>query len=341
VEKNQEKLVKGVNNIKLILCIVYMKLNRYFNIFIQMSMLLYKGNFIKKVVTESTTIGLANSFIIHKNPFIKKSYHIKSNEIIHGDEKPLYKIPKKMICITPGGFMGFYLTGVVAFIKDNYDISEYIFSGASAGAWNALILSFKGDIHTFLNKTMGSKTKITKNEKINDFEQNLKTRILENFNDSDFELEKIYIGVTTVHPDGWKIPVNLNDNFIHNHINNSAYFVKTSIFHNFISLEDTLNCCIASSHIPLITGGIINIYRNYYTLDGGFSRYPYYDLITPDLIIKPDMWEVDKKEGFIIADYTTLLCKEKYDFLQLYEQGYNNTKKNRAILDKIFTLKKT
>lgn len=327
-----------------------MKANRYFNIFIQMSMLLYKGNFIKKVITESTQIGLVNSFIIHKNPFIKRSYHKQSTDnVIHDSplknnavaDSGFTKIPKKMICITPGGFKGFYLTGIVAFIKDNYDISEYIFSGASAGAWNALILAFKGNVHTFLNKTMGTKTKITKKEKINDFELNLKNRIIENFNDSDFELDKIYIGVTTIHLNGWYIPLNLNDNYIHNHINNSAYFVKTSIFHNFISLEDTLNCCIASSHIPLITGGIINKYRKYYTFDGGFSRYPYYDLITPDLIIKPDMWETDKPEGFYIEDYTTLLCKEKYDFLQLYEQGYNDTEKNRAILDKIFQPKKT
>jgi len=319
-------------------------MNRYFNIFIQMSMLLYKVNFIKKVVTESSVVGVANSLTIHKNPFLVRSYHKQHKKHSEKYSEMMYdgpQIPKKMICISPGGFKGFYLTGIVAFIKDNYDISEYIFSGASAGSWNALILAFKGNVRTFLDRVLGTKTKITKEEKINDFELDIKTRVLQNFNDSDFDLDKIYIGVTTLHLNGWYIPLNLHDNFVHNHKDNSAYFVRTSIFHNFVSLEDALDCCIASSHVPLITGGLINTYRKYYTFDGGFSRYPYYDLITPDLIIKPDMWEPAKPKGFHIEDYTTLLCKEKYDFLKLYEQGYNDSQKNRAKLDKIFPIKKT
>jgi hypothetical protein len=308
-----------------------------------MSLILYKSNFIKKVMTESN--GFANSLIIHHNPLLTRVYNTKkeqNNELVFDFNDSAYKPPKKMICISPGGFKGFYLTGIVAYLKDNYDLSDYIFSGASAGSWNALILAFKGNVHTFLDKILGTKTKITKEEKINDFELNLKKRVLENFNDSDFDLNKIYIGVTTFHPNGLKIPLKINDDKLHNHNNNTSYFVRTSIFHNFTSLEDALDCCIASSHVPLITGGLINKYRNYYTLDGGFSRYPYYDLITPNLMITPDMWEIPiKKKGLKLEDYTTLLCKEKYDFLKLYEQGYNDTQKNREFLDKIFSSKMT
>ena len=305
-----------------------------------MSFLLYNTNFIKRVVTESNHIGFVNSFILQQSrdlTSVGKKYpvvHLKTHQkLIHNDP------PKKLICISPGGFKGFYLTGVIAFIKNNYDISDYIFSGASAGSWNALILAYKGDVNTFINKILRTKTKITKSEKINDFELNLKKRILENFHESDFELNKIYIGVTTIHPNCYYIP--LNNNFMHNNNNNNSYFIKTSIFHNFTCLEDVLDCCIASSHIPLITGGIINKYKNYYTFDGGFSRYPYYDLISPDLIITPNMWDINKKTGFKIEDYTTLLCKEKYDFVELYEKGYNDTQNNRALLDKIFLNKMT
>ena len=161
-----------------------------------------------------------------------------------------------------------------------------------------------------------------------------------NFNDSDFELNKIYIGVTTIHPKNYYMPNESNPYFIHNN-NNTSHFIKTSIFYNFTNLEDVLDCCIASSHIPMITGGFINRYKNYYTFDGGFSRYPYYDLISPDLIITPDIWDIKKKSGFKIEDYTTLLFKEKYDFMQLYEKGYNDTQNNRDVLDKIFLNKMT
>jgi hypothetical protein len=310
-------------------------IKRYIHTLIQISLFLCRTNFINNRAT------LVSSFILKHNPILTRSYHNKDSDSSFDYNESNYKIPKKMICISPGGFKGFYLTGIIAFIKDNYDISDYIFSGASAGSWNALILAFKGNVHTFLDKILGNKTKISKEEKINDFELNIKRKVLENFNNSEFELNKIYIGVTTIHPNGLRIPLKIHDDFLHNHKNNSAYFIRTSIFHNFTNLEDVLDCCIASSHVPLITGGLINKYRNYYTFDGGFSHYPYYDLITPDLIIKPDMWDIKKKTGFKIEDYTTLLNKEKYDFLQLYEQGYNDTLKNRDFLDKIFLRKMT
>lgn len=45
-----------------------------------------------------------------------------------------------MITISPGGIYGFYTLGTCSYIKNNYNISDYIFSGASAGSWNSLYM---------------------------------------------------------------------------------------------------------------------------------------------------------------------------------------------------------
>jgi len=52
---------------------------------------------------------------------------------------------KKIIAISPGGYHGFYMMGISNYIKENYDLSNYLFTGASAGAWNALFMTYKGD----------------------------------------------------------------------------------------------------------------------------------------------------------------------------------------------------
>ena len=50
---------------------------------------------------------------------------------------------------------GFYLFGISSYIKKNYKLDNYIFSGASAGAWNSLFMCFKKNpselIHIIMN----------------------------------------------------------------------------------------------------------------------------------------------------------------------------------------------
>ena len=58
-----------------------------------------------------------------------------------------------------------------------------------------------------------------------------------------FDLKKIFIGVTTF------------KNFMPN----------IQIYSDFDDLEDAINCCMASSHIPLITGGISNRYKDMFS----------------------------------------------------------------------------
>ena len=119
-------------------------------------------------------------------------------------------------------------------------------------------------------------------------------------------------------------------------------------------MDDAINCCIASSHIPYITGNnFLNKYQDINAFDGGFSKYPYLNIIKPTLHISPNIWNdndtsQDQKNNaktYIekllrmstkISDYTTLFSRNQYDFLQLYDNGYEDAKKNKAFLDKTF-----
>ena len=73
----------------------------------------------------------------------------------------------------------------------------------------------------------------------------------------------------------------------------------TNIYTNFVDLEDAIDCCIASSHIPFITNnGFTYKYLNTYSFDGGFSVNPYINKPS-HLIIKPDIW--NKKNNIILS----------------------------------------
>jgi predicted patatin/cPLA2 family phospholipase len=182
----------------------------------------------------------------------KKSYYDNQSIFINNDiHEKVIKKDKKLITISPGGCKGFYLLGILTFVKENYNMDNYIFSGASAGAWNALFMSYKGDTMTFAYNLLDMDTKKIKN--LVELQYLLKYKILSNHKTEDFDLHKIYIGVTTIR-------------------NFSPYI---NIYTDFDDLEDALNCCIASSHIPLVTGGITNRYKNMFSFDGGFSEYPY------------------------------------------------------------------
>lgn len=229
-------------------------------------------------------------------------------------------VNSELISISPGGFKGFYMLGITSYIKKNYDLSNYIFSGASAGAWNALLMAYKGDIDFFIDNVLEIKNDLSKkNITLYEVEEILKQKILNFTNNDDYDFSKLYIGVSTFH--NCKLVVN--------------------IFSNFENLEDALDCCIASSHIPLVTGKVLKKYNNIYVFDGGFCNYPYVTNIEPKLHITPHLWnKTHKKSIYDITSYTTLFSKGKYDIYKLFMDGYNDSEKNKHILDNIFINKK-
>ena len=250
---------------------------------------------------------------IHNIHTVNDNIWYKQNEV----DKFLYNNEfiqnKKLISLSPGGYKGFYVLGICKYIKENYNLDNYIFTGASAGAWNSLILSFKGDFNDIEQHLVNKQIQHARN--LYEMEHMLKYKILTKYTSDDFDLRRLFIGVTTVKKCNY----------------------NTTIFSGFNNLEDALNCCIASSHIPLVTGGLTNVYRNFISFDGGFSKYPYLNITTPVLHITPSIWEKkDKNEVMKITDYTTLFSKKKFVFVDMVNEGYKDASENKDILDKIF-----
>lgn len=243
--------------------------------------------------------------------------YIKENEFLKN---------KRLITISPGGFKGFYLLGVLTYIKETYDLNNYIFSGASAGSWNALFMCYKGDPLELVYKLLDYN--IQKTKSISELQFFMKYNLLSNYKDCDFDLQRLFIGVTTFKK---LIPI-------------------TNIFSGFNDLDDAINCCMASSHIPLITGGITNRYHNMFSFDGGFSSYPYLDKDNSVLHVSHTMWDDITKnknktrsiKGCIksLRHFSDFFSISKNNFLELFDNGYNDAKKNKKYLDEIFIERK-
>ena len=261
------------------------------------------------------------NIVMFVHSFFNKLHYFKTNlvrtpPIIQMISKPsnpdLYG--KKILSISPGGYKGFYVFGICKFIKETYVLSDYVFSGASAGAWNSLVLCSKNDIDTIQSKLLDpSLMKINSAQKL---ELTIKDRILQNYKTEDFELDRLFIGVTTI----------------------ENYKSKTVIYNGFENLEDAINCCIASSHIPFLTGGLTNIYRKTFSFDGGFSRYPYLNTTVPILHIHPNLLNhfPQDKSMFNISDYTTMFSKNQFPFETMIQNGYLDAMRNKKYLDSIF-----
>jgi hypothetical protein len=218
----------------------------------------------------------------------------------------------KLITISPAGYKGFYVSGIIAYIKENYDLTDFIFSGSSAGSYNALLMTYKRNPREIIDTLL--KTSIN-HLSLKNVQIKMKEIILAYYTTDDFELNKLNIGVSKLH----------------------KIFLKKYIYSNIQTLEQALDLCKSSSHIPYVTGDLLNYCSDEDKLcfDGGFLDNPYVENMTPILHITPSMWKNSKKYKFYdITQYTSLFSKE--NFIQMYENGYLDTKKNKEKLDKIF-----
>tara|TARA_Y100000992_G_scaffold84753_1_gene54218 strand:+ start:2593 stop:3372 length:780 start_codon:yes stop_codon:yes gene_type:complete len=232
--------------------------------------------------------------------------------------KPLIKskninyINKNTITITPGGYKGFYTLGICHYLKENYDLNNYIYSGASAGAWNALFLSFKGNDQEFINSLFN--IKLQKTNTIKNMQNDIKKSLLSKYDYNDFNLNKLFIGVTTF----------------------NKYYFNTVIYNDFTSLDDAIDCCIASSHIPCITGSFVFKYRNKLTFDGGFSTHPYLDMNNSTFLIYPELWNsnlVEETSEFNIRKKNTNVQND--NLYCLYLNGYKDSDINKDNINNI------
>lgn len=228
---------------------------------------------------------------------------------------------KKIISISPAGLKGFYEVGILSYIKDNYNLENYIFSGTSAGAWNALFMCFKNDTKQFVFNLLND-YKLSQVRSINELEYYLKYKLLVQYNSADFDLRRLFLGITT----------------------SEKFKPTTRIFSDFDNLEDAINCCIASSHIPFITGGLTSRYHNKYVVDNSFEKDNYLNFTENILHITPGMWKkLNKSDNTFLNKFASLdivielflIAKEK-NFMQLFDYGYQDAKIHKDLLDNIF-----
>lgn len=271
-------------------------------VYILLLCLLYLSNcfiFNKKILSKNTIrqikYNLGNRILNRiKNNIVDNKFNLTTIE------------NKKIIKIAPAGLNGFYLMGVCTYIRENYDLTDYVFSGASAGAWNSLYMSFNGDCNEFRKNIF--ELDFDNITSVLEMQLMLKNNLVNKFDKNNFNFNQLYIGVTIF----------------------EKFRFYNTIFHDFMNLDDAINCCIASSHIPLITGGFFNIYKNLYTFDGGFSTNPYINK-NETLFITYNMWDDEIDNNF---DLNTFNISD-YNFTKTFMNGYYDTMFNKHRLDQI------
>ena len=241
-------------------------------------------------------------------------------------QRLIHPITPKLVTISPGGYRGYYLLGVTSYIRQKFNTDQCFFSGASAGAWLSLMMTYRGN-HTTLIEDMGLFSPGFTNQNLKQIQEKISDILLEKYTTEDFDLNRLYVGVSRL----------------------SKFYVETDVYSNFRDLEDAVRCCQASSHIPFITGGMLRLYDRRLTFDGGFSVYPYLNETEPILHICTEIWsdDKDKREKWnrmnplvknirILLEQTSLFSKNKMNMLDLYWKGYHDSAKNHLYLAGLF-----
>ena len=212
-----------------------------------------------------------------------------------------------IINIYPGGLHGFYMMGICKYIKNHYNLNQYKFYGASAGSWNGLYLTYKDKDDKFIENIENIMVD-ERPKSIYKLQLKIKDKLLENYNIDDFEIEKLYISVAQL-----RKPI---------------FRIKKKIYNEFDTLDDVTNCCIASSHLPIISGKISYKYNEHYCLDGGIFSNPFLNIENENILnIRPFMWKREKK-------YKNNL--KEIDIKQSIYLGYEDANKNKEFLDEYF-----
>jgi len=232
----------------------------------------------------------------------------------------------KLVTISPGGYKGYYLLGVTSYIREHFRTDGCLFSGASAGAWFSLMMTYRGN-HSLLLQDLDVLSPAFVKQDLKQIQNRISHKLLANYKTEDFDLKRLFIGVSRFRP----------------------FHVVTDIYGDFRDLKDAIECCQASSHIPLITGGLLKRYDRRLTFDGGFSMYPYLNESEPILHISTDIWreETEKHKKWnrqnpllknirIVLEQTTLFSKDKYNLVEMYWTGYRDTARNHARLTELF-----
>lgn len=229
---------------------------------------------------------------------------------------------KNIIRISPGGLKGFYTLGILSYLRNHYQMGSYVYSGASAGAWNGLLMCLNSDNQTVNHFIDSLFVPVSRAKSIEEIQWTFKHMLLESFDSSDFDLNRLHIGVVV--------------------LENKQ--LKTKIYSGFDNLPDAIDCCMSSSHIPLVTGRLIKNYREHMVFDGGFSSDPYIrstDESSCVLHVEPNMWKDKKSHVFAVNDFIDNFSLSRNNPKQLYQTGYLDAKTNARDFGHFKKIKKT
>ena len=215
------------------------------------------------------------------------------------------------IILSPGGLLGYYVLGICHYIKNNYDITNKKIIGFSAGSLNNIFLSLNKKYDTiFLSELF--KLKLNGNMPL-PYLLNKTIQIMkDNFTINHFDTTNKFIAVTT----------NYN---------------KLEGYNKFLTTNQLMNCCIASSFIPLITyRDIFFFYDGKSSIDGGLLYYKYKDKINCNNLLLLNYNIFKRYKNYNIPGSS--LLKKNCSIYQLYILGYNDAKHNKIMLDKYLNI---
>jgi hypothetical protein len=205
-----------------------------------------------------------------------------------------------------GGYYGFYQLGVCHYIKNNFNYKDKSCVGISAGAWLSLFMNLdKEYTNAFLLKLFKNLNRTTPIYKLPSIFKSSAEPFVNNIS-----IKNINILVT-----------NLSE-------------VTYKIHNKFLSVNDIIECCTASSFVPFVTyKELFYFYNHKMVVDGGLFKKIYINEIDTDktLIIKYDMFGRFKQ-------FKLFKCfrRPKYSSYELYLLGYKDASKNHAYLQKYF-----
>lgn len=210
------------------------------------------------------------------------------------------------IVISPGGRYGMYNLGICHYVKQTFDIKNKHIVGFSAGAWNALFMCMDKDLmDDFVRKSFNI-FEMEKEPISNMLKKTIK--VIEQYDIKQFDVEHLHVGTSQIN--------------------------KTTIFNKFLTIDDIIRACIASSFIPFLTyNDLFYFYKNISSIDGGlyYSKY-IKKLPSTTLRIHYKMFgrHTDKN---IFKDIVDKSSPPPY---QLYIKGYHDAIKHHDYFAKYF-----
>tara|TARA_B100001094_G_scaffold100290_1_gene96389 strand:+ start:724 stop:1521 length:798 start_codon:yes stop_codon:yes gene_type:complete len=211
------------------------------------------------------------------------------------------------IHFSTGALGVFYQAGIAKFLKERYDTEYYHYSGVSAGAWCATLLASNIST-TEMDETLGNLSLAVEDSNKFWVEGPFIAKDLIASRDIAIDLSRLQIGITQFTP--WP-----NKNYVYEFTNN----------------EDVLDACIASSHIPVLSGRVATRYKETFSMDGAImGNNPPNDNYILDF--SPDIW------GRVYTN-DVLFTFHADNMLNMYNDGYEDTKKMKKCLDQLIAKK--